>query len=65
MSDVLNPAAETDAGSEVVHAVVQSVGEQLSAARKARGLEVVDVAQTLKLGPRQVEALENGDWREC
>jgi cytoskeleton protein RodZ len=63
MSDVLNPAAETDAGSEVVHAVVQSVGEQLSAARKARGLEVVDVAQTLKLGPRQVEALENGDWQ--
>jgi cytoskeleton protein RodZ len=63
MSDVLNPAAETDAGSEVVLAVVQSVGEQLSTARKARGLEVVDVAQALKLGPRQVEALENGDWQ--
>ena len=26
-------------------------------------LEVVDVAQALKLGPRQVEALENGDWQ--
>ena len=63
MSDVLNPAAETDAGSEVINPVVQSVGEQLSAARKARGLEIVDVAQTLKLGPRQVEALENGDWQ--
>lgn len=39
-----------------------AVGEQLSAARKARGLAVVDIAQALKLGPRQVEALENGDW---
>lgn len=38
------------------------VGEQLAAARRARGLDVADIAQTLKLGPRQVEALENGDW---
>lgn len=39
-----------------------SVGEQLRAAREARGLQIADIAQTLKLGPRQVEALENGDW---
>jgi cytoskeleton protein RodZ len=63
MSDVLNPAPVIDSGIEVVDAVVQSVGDQLSAARKARMLEVVDVAQALKLGPRQVEALENGDWQ--
>jgi len=28
-----------------------------------RSLSVSDVALTLKLGPRQVEALENGDWQ--
>ena len=39
------------------------VGEQLRLAREARGLEVADIAQTLKLGPRQVEALEAGDWK--
>ncbi|HXE39357.1 MAG TPA: RodZ domain-containing protein [Azonexus sp.] len=40
-----------------------TVGEQLAAARQARGLAVLDIAQALKLGPRQVEALENGDWQ--
>lgn len=40
-----------------------SVGEQLAAARQAHGLAVVDIAQTLKLGVRQVEALESGDWQ--
>lgn len=38
------------------------VGEQLRLAREARGLQVSDIAQTLKLGPRQVEALEGSDW---
>jgi cytoskeleton protein RodZ len=38
------------------------VGEQLRLAREARGLQVADIAQTLKLGLRQVEALEGGDW---
>lgn len=41
---------------------VPSVGEQLAAARQARGLDVADVSQALKLGVRQVEALESGDW---
>lgn len=40
-----------------------SVGEQLRLAREARGLELADIAQTLKLGPRQVESLEAGDWK--
>lgn len=39
------------------------VGEQLRTAREARGLQVGDLAQTLKLGPRQIEALESGDWQ--
>jgi cytoskeleton protein RodZ len=38
------------------------VGEQLASARKALGIEVSDVAQRLKLGERQVDALERGDW---
>jgi cytoskeleton protein RodZ len=44
-------------------AMMPSVGEQLAAARQSRGLAVVDVAQALKLGVRQVEALESGDWQ--
>lgn len=39
------------------------VGELLRRAREARGLQVADISQTLKLGPRQVEALESGDWQ--
>ncbi|WP_150427725.1 helix-turn-helix domain-containing protein [Dechloromonas sp. CZR5] len=38
------------------------VGEQLRLAREARGLQIGDISQTLKLGQRQVEALESGDW---
>jgi cytoskeleton protein RodZ len=38
------------------------VGERLRAAREGRGLTIADVAQALKLGLRQVEALESGDW---
>lgn len=39
------------------------VGEQLRLAREGRGLEVADIAQTLKLGARQVEALEADNWK--
>lgn len=42
---------------------VGGVGARLRAARAARELSVNDVAQALKLGPRQVEALERGDWQ--
>jgi cytoskeleton protein RodZ len=52
-----------DAGAEESAVVSEMpVGEQLRLAREARGLLVADIAQTLKLGPRQVEALECGDW---
>ncbi|NJD25747.1 MAG: helix-turn-helix domain-containing protein [Betaproteobacteria bacterium] len=40
----------------------RSVGAALRAARESRQLGVGDVAQRLKLGVRQIEALENGDW---
>jgi cytoskeleton protein RodZ len=40
-----------------------SVGEQLRKGREACGLQVGEIAQTLKLGARQVEALETGDWQ--
>ncbi|MCB1956515.1 MAG: helix-turn-helix domain-containing protein [Rhodocyclaceae bacterium] len=36
-----------------------SVGEQLRAARESRGLSIGDVAYSLKLNPRQVDALES------
>lgn len=42
---------------------VGGVGAHLRAARAARDLSINDVAQALKLGPRQVEALERGDWQ--
>lgn len=46
----------------VEEAALPTVGERLRAAREARGMSAADVAQALKLSPRQVEALENGDW---
>lgn len=39
------------------------VGAQLRAAREANGLLIEEVAHALKLGPRQVDALESGDWQ--
>lgn len=50
--------------AETPDVVVQvPVGVALRAARERRGLTIGDVAQTLKLGERQVNALENGDWQ--
>jgi cytoskeleton protein RodZ len=37
---------------------VTGVGHELAAAREARGLALADVAQQLKIAPRQLEALE-------
>jgi cytoskeleton protein RodZ len=55
IQDVVAEEAVVEAGP--------SVGEQLRLAREARGLELADIAQALKLGPRQVESLEAGDWK--
>jgi cytoskeleton protein RodZ len=60
MSEQLNagePVAE-----DAVLAVEPHVGEKLRLAREARGITALDIAHTLKLGPRQVAALEAGDW---
>ncbi len=37
-------------------------GATLAAAREARGLTIAEVAERLKLTPRQIEALEAEDW---
>ena len=42
--------------------VAATAGELLVAARGARGLSIEAVAQQLKLSPRQVRALEQGDY---
>lgn len=49
-------------GLEESVAARPSVGQRLREARELRGLSSADVAQTLKLSPRQVDALEAGDW---
>jgi cytoskeleton protein RodZ len=54
---------QQSAATEVGSRPVPGVGARLRLAREMRSLSVSDVAQTLKLGPRQVEALENGDWQ--
>ena len=41
-----------------------TAGAQLRAAREAHGLSIDTVGQHLKLAPRQVRALENGDYGE-
>lgn len=61
MSEQVN--IENAVGDDSAVAVEQPVGEQLRQAREALGLQVGDIAQTLKLGSRQVEALESGDWQ--
>lgn len=61
MSEQVNIQAEV-AEQEAVPPVAP-VGEQLRQAREARGLQIDDIAQTLKLGHRQVEALESGNWQ--
>ena len=42
---------------------VSGVGARLRVAREMRQLSVDEVALALKLGARQVEALENGNWQ--
>jgi cytoskeleton protein RodZ len=40
-----------------------SPGRQLAAARESCGLSIVDIARQLKLSPRQVEAMEAGNYQ--
>lgn len=50
-------------GSEAQAPAPSPVGSQLRAAREKKGMSVGDIATALKLGGRQVEALESGDWQ--
>ena len=63
MSNTDIPATGTEPVNEPLEDAMVTVGEQLRVARLARKMEVIDIAQTLKLGARQVEAVENGDWQ--
>ena len=49
--------------SAVAYPVLPTVGEQLRVAREAKGVTLAEVAQTLKLGVRQLEAVEAGNWQ--
>ena len=55
----LSPTMDGERGDSPA---VTPVGESLRKAREARNLSQSDVAQTLKLGVRQVDALETGRW---
>jgi len=63
MSETVSEVVDQTPLPDVPVVAAPGVGAQLRAAREAKGMQVADVAQTLKLGPRQVEALENGDWQ--
>ena len=57
------PAASLgeSAPAEVAADVVSTPGE-LRTAREAQGLSVADVAAKLRMGARQIDAMERGDW---
>lgn len=54
--------APEDGAAEAPVAARPSAGEQLRAVREAKGMSSAEVARSLKLSTRQVEALEAGDW---
>lgn len=56
MSDVVAGAPQDTVGQET------PVGQQLRLAREQSGISLDDLAQTLKLGKKQLQSLENGDW---
>lgn len=69
MSDQMNDEAvvEMPAAAEVQPEapeapLLRSVGATLKAAREAAGMSLDDIARTLKLGKKQVDALESDDW---
>jgi len=63
MSDQIDNAEAVEVQAQAaVSEVLPSVGTMLRNARESRSLPVADVAQALKLGQRQVEALERDDW---
>ena len=61
MSEQIDNAPNDETPAEI-RVAPPSVGVLLKAAREGRGLSVSEIAQALKLGQRQVEALERDDW---
>jgi len=61
----LSPAADNLAlgVQEFANSSLPSVGQQLRSARDAKGMAVAEVAKSLKLSVRQIEALEADDWQ--
>src|SRR5688572_17432309 len=51
-------SSEASLTDSATAAALTGVGQELAAAREARGLALADVAQQLKFAPRQLEALE-------
>ncbi|GHU26589.1 hypothetical protein AGMMS50256_04180 [Betaproteobacteria bacterium] len=51
-------------GQEPVADAVIDVGQRLRQAREARGISIDEASLAIKLGPRQVEALETNDWSQ-
>lgn len=63
MSDQIDNAEAVEVqAQEAMPEALPSVGTLLRNARESRSLPVADIAQALKLGQRQVEALERDDW---
>lgn len=60
--DEAGQSGEVDEVQEQAHHPAASIGSELAAARIAQGLEVADVARSLKLSHKQVEALEAEDF---
>lgn len=59
---VLDRLEGQEASTETLLPSEPSVGQQLRAAREARGLTASEIAKMLKLSTYQVEALEADDW---
>ncbi|MEI7446394.1 MAG: helix-turn-helix transcriptional regulator, partial [Burkholderiales bacterium] len=57
---VTDPSGAPEAGASNGQAVESA--EQLAAIREKRGMGKGEVAQRLKLHPRQLDAIERGDW---
>lgn len=63
MTESQNPDLVAEQSAETPRDGVSGVGARLRVARELRQLSIDEVAIALKLGPRQVASLENGDWQ--
>ena len=63
MTEPVSLDQSTAGTSETGSGILPGVGARLRLAREMRQMTVDDVALALRLGPRQVEALEHGNWQ--